>query len=261
MPLVDQSTLIAKLAPPFHGDLARRLVEEFVSLERRFVLRDWEPAELDGGQFAEILGRAIYHVDSGTVNLSKDLNDCLSYIEDSTGQSHAIVPRHDAIHIARVLRTIYKFRSQRGAVHISPNYTANQMDSKFIVECVRWLMMECLRIFSKFSREEAAKAIREISEFDVPCVGQFEDVVIVQRTDLKAEEEILILLHFAGERGYTRAELGKFAKLSPPAVTKAIQSLEDPKRRMIVQIQKNYRLTDLGSKKIRTDLSPKLLLE
>jgi hypothetical protein len=261
MALVEQWTLIAKLAPPFHPDLAKRLVEEFVSLERRFVLRDWEPAELDGGQFAEILGRAVYHIDSGTLNLTKDLNECLRYIEDETGNAHAITPRHDAIHIARVLRTVYKFRSQRGAVHISPNYSANQMDSKLIVECVRWLMMEALRIFSKFTREEAAKAIREISEFDVPCVGKFEDIILVQRTDLKPEEEILVLLHFAGEVGFSRTELGKYAMLPAPTVTRTIQSLEDPKKRMIVQIGKNYRLTDLGSKRIRTDLSQKLLLE
>jgi len=37
MPLVDKATLVAQLAPPLDLDLTRALVEEFISLERRFI--------------------------------------------------------------------------------------------------------------------------------------------------------------------------------------------------------------------------------
>ncbi len=122
MALIEKSVILAKLIPKFHHELAEKLVDEFISIEKRFILRDWEPTELDGGQFAEILARAVYQVDSGTLNLAKDFGSCVEYIESDKGAPHAITPRHDAIHIARVLRTIYKFRSQRGAVHIPPPY-------------------------------------------------------------------------------------------------------------------------------------------
>jgi hypothetical protein len=241
--------------------LAEQMVDEFVSIERRFIQRDWEPAELDGGQFCEILGRALYHLDSGNLNLGKDLFDCLSYIENDQVQ-HSIVPRHDAIHLARVLRTNYKFRSQRGAVHISPTYSANHMDSKLIIENVRWCMNEALRVFGRLGREEIAKNIRELLQFDVPCVGVFEDVIMVQRTDLSYEEEVLVLLHYAGENGFTRKELGKYCKVAPPRVTEALQFLECSACRQIVLLTNGkYRLTDLGSKRIRENLADKLLLQ
>lgn len=263
MPLVDKATLVAQLAPPLDPNLTKALVDEFISLERRFIQRDWEPAELDGGQFCEVLGRIIYHQDSGTLNLGKDFDECVKYIWDEKNQNtHAIIPRYNAIHISRVLRTIYKLRSQRGGVHISPTYEPNHMDSKVIIEMVRWCFAETLRIFwSGSDREQVAKAIRELLTFDVPCIGRFEEVIMVQRTDLNADEEILVLLHYAGEQGFTRTEVGKYAMLKPPAVTTALQKLTGSDVRQVVLLSSGkYRLTDLGSKRIREKLPDKLLL-
>lgn len=260
MALIEKATLHSKLAPPFDALLAEQLLDEFISLERRFILRDWEPAELDGGQFAEVLARAVYHIDSGTLNYSKGFEECIKYLETDSGLAHSIAPRHNAIHLARVLRTIYKFRSQRGAIHISNNYTANQMDAKLMVECARWLMVETLRVFSKMTQECAASAIRELLQFDVPCVGRFQDCLLVQRTDLSCDEEILVLLHYAGESGFTRSEVGRFAKRSAPAVTKALQKLSSPTSRQVILLRGRYYLTDLGSRHIRLFLGPKLLL-
>src|ERR1700755_202672 len=227
MGLVEKTALVSQISPPIDHFLATQLVDEFTSMERRFIQRDWEPTELDGGQFGEILARILYHMDSGNLHRTKDFSECLAYIENDTN-AHAIAPRHHALHIARVLRTAYKFRSQRGAVHISPTYSPNHMDSKFLIECVRWCMNETLRIFWHGDRELVAKAIRELLQFDVPCIGKFEDILLVQRTDLTAEEEILVLLHYAGEKGFTRRELGQHCKWKPSTITGAVQKLESP---------------------------------
>ena len=136
------------------------------------------------------------------------------------------------------------------------------MDSKVIIEMVRWCFAETLRIFWAGSdREQVAKAIRELLTFDVPCIGRFENIVMVQRTDLTPEEEILVLLHYAGEQGFTRTEVGKYAMVKPPAVTTALQKLINANVRQVVQLQSGkYRLTDLGSTRIREKLPDKLLL-
>lgn len=158
-----------------------------------------------------------------------------------------IICRQDANHISKVLRTTYKFRSQRGFVHITPTYKPNHIDSKVIIEMVRWCFAETLRVFWKGTdREQVAKAIRELLTFDVPCIGKFEEIIMVQRTDLTAEEELLVLLHYAGEQGFTRTELGKHAMLKAPAVTTALQKLTTPEVRQVVQLKSGkYRLTDL----------------
>jgi hypothetical protein len=261
MGLVEKSALLKSIAPPLDAPLTSQLLDEFVSLERRFIQRDWEPAELDGGQFAELLARILYHQDTGNLNPNKDFKECCAYIEDEK-QKHNIIPRRDAIHLIVVLKAVYKFRGQRGAIHISPNYEANQMDAKWMIESVRWCMNETLRIFWQGDRDKVAKAIREILQFDVPCVGVFEKVILVQRTDLIPSDEVLVLLHFAGEEGFDRKELGVHVKAAPPRITEALNDLVSPKMRQIVKLPNGkFRLTDLGSKYIRENLADKLLVQ
>jgi len=260
MALIDRPRLLQEISPPLDSFLCDQLLDEFVSQERRFIQRDWEPSQLDGGQFCEVAARILYHIDSGNLNLSKGFDDCAKYIE-SDQVAHKINPRHDAIHIIRVLRTVYKFRSQRGAVHISPTYKPNHMDSKLVIEAVRWVMNELLRIFWSGDREAVAKAIRELLQFDVPAIGVFEGQILVQRTDLSAEEEILLLLHYAGEQGISRTAIGQAAQWSPSSITKSLQKLAAPASRQVIQLpSSNYRLTDLGSKRVREELSGKLAL-
>lgn len=260
MALVEKQSLLSKLSPPLDHLLCNQLLDEFISAERRYIQRDWEPSQLDGGQFAEIVARILYHADSGHLNHAKSFDECMKSIENDQS-NHLITPRHDALHIVRVLRTIYKFRSQRGAVHISPTYTPNHMDSKLVIESVRWVMNELLRVFWSGDREIVAKAIREILQFDVPAIGVFDDKILVQRTDLSPEEEILILLHFSGEQGFPRSRIGQVAQCPAPTITRAIQKLIAPNLRQIIQLSNgNYRLTDLGSKRIRENLADKLRL-
>ncbi len=234
------------------------LVTEFISLEKRYILRDWEPAELDGGQFTEVLARILYHQDSGTLNLTKEVGECLTYLE-ADSNPHRIQPRKHTLHFARVLRAIYKFRSDRGAVHISPIFSANQMDARYIADSVRWAFSELLRLYWNGDRDLVAKAIRELSQFDVPSVARFGNKVLVQRRGLKAEEELLVLLHYAGEQGFSRRELGIHALQNAPAVTRALQSLQS--LREVIEVEpKQFRLTDLGSKRVREQLAAALTL-
>lgn len=261
MGLIGKQDLISQLSPPLNQKLTEQLLDEFISMERRYIQRDWEPAELDGGHFSEIVARIFYHQDSGNLNQTKHSRDCIRYIKNDQ-VSHKIQPRHHALHVVQVLETIYKFRNQRGSAHITPTYSPNHMDSKFLIESVRWCINETLRIFWSGDREEVAKAIRELLQFDVPCIGSFEEALLVQRTDLSAKEEILVLLHFAGEVGFSRTDLGEHAGCSQSSVSRALNKLTSPKQREAIQLPAgNYRLTDLGEKRVREELADKLLLE
>jgi hypothetical protein len=263
MGLIHQQQLIAQISPPADAQLSEQLVREFVSLEGRFIQRDWEPAELDAGQFAEILSRVLYHLDSGILSRGKDIGECLGHVEDDSKGPHQIQPRSTGLHIARVLRCVYKFRSARGAIHISPTYTANHLDSRFMIECARWCMAETIRWLAggKPSHDDAARIIRELLQFEVPAVGRYGDRVIVQRTDLSAIEEVLVMLHYAGEEGISRRELGKSVQQPAPRVTEAIQELTALDCREVIEVDGRFRLTDLGSRRVRTDLADRLLVQ
>src|SRR5262245_62992182 len=117
MPLIIAGALANQLVPPLEKSLTEALLREYISLERRFVLRDWEPASLDGGQFAELLARILHHADSGLVNREREFRECIQRIRNDQVE-HLVVPRADALHLAQVLEVIFKFRSARGVAHI-----------------------------------------------------------------------------------------------------------------------------------------------
>lgn len=189
---MDANLLICQVSPPLDNGLATALITEFLDLERRFVLGDWEPATLNGGQFAEIASRIVYHIDSGNLSPRKGVHPCLKFVEDEASTNpHAFPQRRAALHLCKALRTIYKFRSQRGAIHIDPDYTANELDSTLVLALARWVMSEILRIFWGGSHADIARAIREIVRYQVPAVLVIDDRPLVLRTDCTVEEEIL----------------------------------------------------------------------
>jgi hypothetical protein len=66
--LIAKHKLLSELSPPLDHLLATQLIDEFVSAERRYIQRDWEPSQLDGGQFSEVAARIFYHMDSGNLD-------------------------------------------------------------------------------------------------------------------------------------------------------------------------------------------------
>jgi hypothetical protein len=257
---VDAAALLKELAPPLDALLAEQLIQEFIDAERRYALGDWEPATLDGGQFAEIAARIVYHIDSGNLNRTKDLNSCLKYVEDqANSNSHAFPERRAALHLSKVLRMIYKLRSQRGAVHIDPNYTANELDSMLVMSNVRWIISEILRVFWQGGTAVVAAAIREIVRFEVPAILNIDGRPMVLRTDCTVEEEILMILHNSGEQGVNRSDLGKSIPKSSPSISNSLKELCSPSRReVVIRKDGSYVLTPNGVNRVRNELRDKL---
>jgi len=260
---MDKNHLINQISPPIDNDLAKSLIAEFLDIERRYILGDWEPATLNGGQFAEIAARIIYHIDSGTLNKRKGVDPCLKYVEDpNNNNDHSFPGRRASLHLSRTLRTIYKFRSQRGAVHIDPDYTANELDSTMVVALARWVIAEILRIFWSGSDSDIARTIKEIVRYEVPAVLVTDDRHLVLHTDCTVEEEILLLLHNAGENGMSRTEVGTSIPKSPTSITRALQKLiSHSHRQVLLGSDEQYRLTPNGTRRIFEELAGRLTLE
>ena len=260
---MDATTLVTKLCPPLDTVLVKSLIQEFIDVERRYVLGDWEPATLNGGQLAEIAARIVYHVDANNLNRRKGVDECLTYVEDeNNANTHAFPHRRSALHLCRALRLLYKLRSQRGAIHIDPDYSANELDSTLVIGLCRWIVSEVLRIFWSGSTADVARAIREIVRFQVPAVLLLDGKPLVLRTDCTVEEEMLILLHNAGETGLTRTELGAAIPKDGSTVTRALQKLSSPAHRAVIKKGgTRYVLTPNGSLRVQKELSHKLSVE
>jgi len=81
-------------------------------------------------------------MDTGKLNRSLSVGDIRKKLLDNT-VSH-VLDAKDRQYIAKVIEVVYKFRSSRGIAHVSPNYTANQMDAMLVLHSGKWIFAEFL---------------------------------------------------------------------------------------------------------------------
>jgi len=247
---VPSTDLVAGLASATETTLASQLFEEGTKLERAFALKKWQHTELDGGRFAEVAARLVYGVDSGKFNLNKRVDACLSYIENNN-VLHSFPDAKSSHQLALIIRSIYKLRSQRGAVHVSPTYTANEIDSRLVVEGTRWILAELVRVFVTSDQVALVEFVEELSRFPQPLIRSFGNVPLLQSVGFSVEEEILIhLLHEAS--GMTTPRLVEAIPRDASGVRKAIKRLANSNSRQLVQTNDRWLITDLGISRIES---------
>lgn len=242
---LELKTALAKQAD---AQLSVQLIDEFVSIEEAFLLRKWKYTELNGGRFAEVAARIVYSVDSGNLSRTKSVDDCLKYI-DNDQVPHHFPERQGSIHLAKVIRAVYKLRSQRGAVHVSPTYTANEIDSRLILEAVRWLFADLLRIFVTADREQVAGTIRSLTRFPQPIIRQYQDLPFLQSVSFTTEEEVLAHL-LNSDDGMTTAALTAVIPKAASGVRQALKNMSAARSRQLVQRSGKWLITDLGIARI-----------
>ncbi len=85
-------------------------------------------------------------------------------------------------------------------------------------------------------------------------------VILRVSTFCSTQEEILLLLHNAGETGLSRAEIGKAAMRPDSTITNVLKTLCSPDKRQVVKRSDGqYVLTPNGTKRVQDELSEKLL--
>ena len=251
---MDASAVLAQIAPPLDESLAKSMLSAFVEQEQRFLAGDFKPSTLDGGHFCEAVARLVYSIDSGTLASKKSVDECLKRIDDTRPDVAHQFPQIDAARqIGRVIRSIYKVRSSRGAVHLSPDYTANELDSRLVLDNSRWILAEMLRIFwPQAKAEDLALTVAELVEFESPLIAVYDQLPFVLRTDLSAAEEILLVLLWYGTGGCDRTTLLAAVRRPKKTTSNTIARLVSASDRRVVRLADgHYRLTPLGAKSVR----------
>jgi hypothetical protein len=191
--------LIQELSTIIDPALARAAVENYVEMQQRFLAGDWKPAELDGGRLCEAIARCLYQLDTGTVTHNQLPNEICTKLEDQKA-IHNLAEK-ERRHLVKAIQLIYKFRSDRGAVHISPIYDANQMDSVMVLHVGKWLVSEFLRIAWNQDRQVIAETIDRIVQLEHSLIHERDGKPLVVANGIPAPDEVLLLLnHATGNR-------------------------------------------------------------
>lgn len=253
---VTPEQLIKELEKTIVPYLAEAVVTCYIDMQQRFLAGDWQPAELDGGRFCEAIARALLQIDTGRVDNRKLPGKVRDVLIDKRIPHH--LSAKDRYHITQVIKTVYGFRSDRGAVHISTEYTANYMDSMLVVHNSKWLFAEFLRLAWKKDEDVVAETIAQIVQLQHSLIHELDGKPLVLVKDIAATEEILLLLYNATSNQLSREALRSHASMqSPQNIGVALSRLIKSKDIRATEHDK-VALTPVGQKRILEKVLPKL---
>jgi hypothetical protein len=177
--------------------LRNELLAEFNHILSNFREGRWEPAELDGGRFCEVVYSILSGYFSGSFpkSASKPSNmvDACRGLE-KTGKGF---PRSLAIHIPRMLIALYEVRNNRGVGHVGGDVDPNHMDAAVVLHVVKWILAELVRVFHATDVQTATDAVDALAERQVPVVWEVEGKKRVLQPSLTYRDRMLLLLYSA----------------------------------------------------------------
>ncbi len=172
------------------------LLEEFNKIQKNFRELRWEPAELNGGKFAEIVYSIIYgHVQGAFPSRPqkpKNMVDACKAMEQADSSKFC---RSVRIQIPRVLMALYEIRNNRGVGHTGGDVDPNHMDASVVLSMTKWIFGELVRIFHKTSIGKAESAIEAITERDTRLIWKINETRRVLDAKMSKPNQVLLLLH------------------------------------------------------------------
>jgi hypothetical protein len=254
---ISPDQLKQDLAAVIDPSFAEQLVKSYTNMQQRYYAGDWQPSELDGGQFCEAVARALYQIDSGTFNDTLLPGDIAGLLRKKSPIPPHNLGEKDREHFCKVLQTAYKFRNDRGVAHVSATYTANHLDATLIIATVKWMFAEFLRLAWKRDRNEVVAIIEAIVQFDHPLIHELDGIPLILTNLLTTSEEILILLQHANGR-LVRNELKEsIINKTQSTVNKAINQLNTDKE-VRISTAGEIVITPVGQKRLHEKIFPKL---
>jgi hypothetical protein len=252
---ITPDELILQLSRAVDPTFARAAVDSFVEMHQRYWIGDWKPSELDAGRLCEAVARSLLQLDTGTIS-HHDLPGSVCDTLKSKKINHNLDEK-DRDHICRVIATVYKFRSDRGSVHISPIHTPNAMDAMLVLHAGKWIFAELLRIAWVGDRKIVGETIAQLVQLEHSIIHELDGRPMVLVKDISAPEEVLLLLNHAPNNRMSRQELRELSiGKKPQNVTMAISRLITSKE---IRDAGNgeVALTPLGQKRVMNELISK----
>ncbi len=214
--MIDPARALAGLP----AGLRAELIGSYRNITGNFIERRWEPAELNGGKFAEvvftIVGGAIDGTFPAKAKKPPKMVDACRALE---GRPATTVPgdRSLRVHIPRALVFLYDIRNQRGVGHVGGDVDPNAMDASAVVAMASWIMAELVRIFHNVSTQEAQDTVEALVARKTPMIWEVEPGgnKRVLDANMGAKDQVLMFLHHS--TGWvSAADLQKWVEYKNP---------------------------------------------
>jgi hypothetical protein len=235
------------------------LLQSYEQIVSNYVERRWEPSELNGGKFCEV----VYCIISGAISgafpagASKpaDMVSACRALEKNQPLAMRVGDRSLRILIPRTLLALYEIRNNRGVGHVGGDVNANHMDAEAVLGMSSWTMAELVRIFHGVSTAEAQEIVDALVERRSPAIWEFDGVKRVLNPAFAVKDQVLLLLHHSAGWVST-ADLFRWVEYSNSSVFRShvLQPLH--KSRLIEHdaVRGRARISPSGSLTVETEL-------
>ncbi len=242
--------------------LRQPLIDCYGEIARNFAEHRWEPAELNGGKFCEVVFFVLDGALSGTFAISpqKPANMVASCraLENQPPNAGRPGDRSLRILIPRMLPVLYEIRNNRGVGHVGGDVDPNFQDSTAVFGMASWVMAELVRIFHQISLPEAQATVNALVERKHPIVWQEGGLRRVLDPSLSKGDQSLLLLYSSTD-WVEEKDLASWVEYV---------GLTQFRRRVLVplhaaraieydMVHRRIKLTPLGSNEVETRLLPK----
>lgn len=193
--LFQGNQLLQNIPKQFLDELLRTYRE----IARNFAESRWEPSELNGGKFCEVVYSILDGELSGTypqqIRGPGNMFDACKKLESTTSSATRIGDRSLRVVIPRMLPTLFEFRNNRGVGHVGGDVNPNKMDACTVYQWATWIVAELIRIFHGVSSQVAQEVVSTLVERKMSLVWEIEGTKRVLDHELTKKDQTLILLY------------------------------------------------------------------
>lgn len=186
------SSLFSSLPAP----ILRRLEKSLTEIKTNFAQRRYEPSELNGGKFCEVVLRIL----EWRTSPSKSYTPFGTRIRDfgqATRKFESLTTFPDSIrfHIPKILNALYDIRNKRGVGHVGGDVDPNHMDALLIVSAANWVTAELVRVFHNIPLTEAHDIVEALISKKVSVVWEVAGKKRILNPARKYADRTLLLLY------------------------------------------------------------------
>lgn len=176
------------------------LLNAYQEIASNYVEHRWEPSELNGGKFCEV----VFTIISGNLGGSyaarpakpKNMVIACRAIENIPEDKTRVGDRSLRILIPRMLQVLYEIRNNRGVGHVGGDVDPNYLDATAVYGMASWTLAEVVRIFHGVTTQEAQDAVDALIERKCPLIWEPEDgTKRVLDVSMSIADQVLLLLH------------------------------------------------------------------
>lgn len=193
--MIDPSKVFVSLP----AGLREALIQSYKDIARNYAEHRWEPAELNGGKFCEVVYSIINGAVSGTFptkpSKPRDIVAACRALESAPPDPVRIGDRSLRILIPRVLLPLYEIRNNRGVGHVGGDVDPNYLDATSVYAMASWVLAEVIRVFHGVSTKGAQETVDALVERKHPLIWEIEGTKRVLHPSMGKGDQALVLLY------------------------------------------------------------------